>query len=226
MITVVMPTLNAAAGLRVSLPPLVPAVVEGLVRELVVVDGGSSDETREIAEAAGARVIAAPKGRASQLRAGAEAAKGAWLLFLHADTALEAGWEREALAFVAAPENAMRAAAFRFAFDDRSAAARRAEFWVAVRCAALKLPYGDQGLLISRDFYQALGGYAEAPLMEDVDLVRRIGAARLTILKSRAVTSAAKYVRDGYGKRAWRNLWLVSRYLLGADPRTLAKHYD
>ncbi len=224
MISVIIPTLNAAAHLARSLPPLVPAVADGLVRELVVSDGGSSDATLEIAAGVGARIVSGAKGRGRQLIAGAAVARGDWLLFLHADTALDDGWRKDAARFMAgSPE---RAAAFRFAFDDDTATARRAAWWVGVRCGVLALPYGDQGLLISRSFYDALGGFRDLPLMEDVDIVRRVGRARLTILPSRAVTSAEKYQRDGYGRRARRNLVLLARYLLGADPVTLAKHYD
>lgn len=221
-----MPTLNAAPHMARSLAPLVGGVTDGLVRELIISDGGSSDDTCVIAEGVGATVVRGEKGRGAQLIAGAAAARAPWLLFLHADTALDDGWADEAGRFIASPSNAERAAAFRFAFDDDAPGARRAEWWVGLRNSALKLPYGDQGLLISRAFYDALGGYRALPLMEDVDIVRRIGGARLRILKSRAVTSAEKYRRDGYGKRSRRNLVLVTRYLLGADPAALAKQYD
>jgi rSAM/selenodomain-associated transferase 2 len=224
MISVVMPTLDAAPHLARSLPPLVSAVADGVVRELIVSDGGSTDATLAIAEDVGARIVAGPKGRGRQLIAGAAAARGAWLLFLHADTALGDGWADEALRFMRG--DVMRAAAFRFAFDDDAPAARRAAWWVDLRCRLLALPYGDQGLLISRALYDAIGGYADLPLMEDVDIVRRIGRARLALLRTPAVTSAEKYRRDGYGRRARRNLLLLTRYLLGADPAALARRYD
>lgn len=224
MISVVIPTLNAAAHLPRAFAPLVHATAEGLVREVIVSDADSSDATREIAEEAGATLVRAERGRARQLIAGAAVARSPWLLFLHADTTLEDPWAAEARRFMAGPP--LRAAAFRFAFDDASAEARRAAWWVGVRCTALALPYGDQGLLISRTLYDALGGYRDMPLMEDVDIVRRIGRARLTILHSRAITSADKYRRDGYGRRARRNLVLLGRYLLGADPAALAARYD
>ena len=224
MISVVIPTLDAAAHFGRALAPLVPAVAEGLVRELIVSDGGSTDATLAIADGVGARIVEGPKGRGRQLIAGAAVARGEWLLFLHADTALEEGWSREAGRFMAASPS--RAAAFRFAFDDETAAARRAAWWVAIRCKLLALPYGDQGLLISRALYDEIGGYRDLPLMEDVDIVRRIGRARFTMLNARAVTSAEKYRRDGYGRRARRNLVLLARYLLGADPATLARGYD
>lgn len=224
MISVVIPTLNAAAHLPKCLAPLASAAVDGLVREVVISDGGSRDATPLIADNVGAVFVEGPRGRGRQLIAGAARAKGAWLLFLHADTVLEDSWAAEAARFVAG--DPMRAGAFRFAFDDDSSAARAAAWWVGVRCRVLALPYGDQGLLISRAFYDALGGFRDLPLMEDVEIVRRIGRARLTLFSARAVTSAEKYRRDGYGKRARRNLVLLARYLMGADPAKLAARYD
>lgn len=224
MISVVIPTLDAAPYLARTLAPLVSGVAEGVVRDLVISDGGSTDATLAIAEDVGATVVTGPKGRGRQLMAGAAAAKGRWLLFLHADTALEEDWHVHAQRFMRAGET--RAAAFRFAFDDDAPAARRAAWWVDLRCKVLALPYGDQGLLISRTLYDAVGGYRDLPLMEDVDIVRRLGRARLAMLPAKAVTSADKYRRDGYGRRARRNLVLLARYLMGADPADLAKRYD
>lgn len=226
MIAVVIPTLNAAQELPRSLAPLVAGAARELVKEVIVADGGSSDETVSIGEASGCRVVPSAAGRGRQLRAGAAAAKAPWLLFLHADTALGEGWVEEAGRFVAAPRAQHRAAAFELAFDDASAPARRVIFWARLRARWLKLPYGDQGLLISRFLYDALGGYADIPLMEDVEFVRRIGARRLTVLRSQAVTSAEKYRRDGYQRRSWRNIVLVARFLAGADPAALARAYD
>jgi glycosyltransferase involved in cell wall biosynthesis len=100
MISVVIPTLNAERTLAHALAALVPAVVEGIVQEAILVDGGSNDETCAIAEAAGTHLIEAPRGRGSQLEAGAHHAKGDWLLFLHADTVLEPGWAEEAQSFI------------------------------------------------------------------------------------------------------------------------------
>jgi rSAM/selenodomain-associated transferase 2 len=226
VISVIIPTLNAEAHLPRALAALLPATLEGLLKEVIVSDGGSSDLTRAVAEAAGCAIVDGPKGRGAQLRLGAQEARAPWLLFLHADTALEPAWVDAARAFMQAPGAEARAAAFRFAFDDASLSARWVAFWVAVRCAALKLPYGDQGLLISRKLYDALGGFADLPLMEDVDMIRRIGARRLSILPARAITSADKYRRDGYLRRAARNLVLLARYLMGASPAELAKRYD
>lgn len=224
MLSIVIPTLNAARHLPRSLPPLAALEAAGLVREVILSDGGSSDETLAVAEAAGAAVISGPPGRALQLRAGAQAARGPWLLFLHADTALAPGWAAEARVFMETGEG--RAAAFRFACDEPSPEGQAMTRWVARRCRWLKLPYGDQGLLISKSFYEELGGFRELPFLEDVDLVRRIGAQRLSMLQTEAETSAEKYRRDGFRRRTWRNLALVTAYYLGVPAERLARHYD
>ena len=172
MITVIIPTLNAEATLAPTLAALVPAAVDGLVREVIVVDGGSSDRTTEIVDNAGANLVQGGAGRGQQLAAGATRARFPWLLFLHADTVLMPGWEREASIFmdrVDREEQPLAAAAFRFALDDEGVRPRLLEQLVALRCAALRLPYGDQGLLIPKRLYDAVGGYRPLALMEDVD---------------------------------------------------------
>lgn len=223
MLSVIIPTLNAAAHLPRSLPPLASIEAAGLVREVILTDGGSRDQTLAMGEAAGARLLSGPPGRAVQMRAGAEAAKGPWLLFLHADTALQPGWVAEARRFMAEPGE--RAAAFRFACDDPSPAARAMVRWVERRCRWLLLPYGDQGLLLSKAFYEAMGGFRPIPFLEDVDMVRRIGRKRLVMLDTPAITSAEKYRRDGYRRRALHNLALVALFYLGVPPDRLARHY-
>lgn len=222
MISVVIPTLNAAATLQRTLAPLVPAAVDALVREVVVADGGSTDDTLALAEDAGARIIATERGRGVQLAAGCAAAKGPWLLVLHADTELGDGWAQVAADHIA--RRADRAGYFRFALDDSSARARLWEQGVALRASALGLPYGDQGLLISKRLYDQVGGFRPLPLMEDVDLVRRL-KGRLVQLAAKATTSAERYRRDGYIARSARNALILARYLAGADPERLARAY-
>jgi rSAM/selenodomain-associated transferase 2 len=228
MISVVIPTLNAERTLAHTLAALVPAVVEGIVQEAIVVDGGSTDETRLIAQGAGTHLIEAKRGRGCQLEAGAHQARGDWLLFLHADTVLEPGWAEEARGFIERVESGRRnqaAASFRFALDDDGLMPRLVEFLVSLRCRVLSLPYGDQGLLISRNLYNRLGGFRPLPLMEDVDLVRRLGRRELVMLKSRAVTSGVRYRREGYLTRSLRNLGCVLLYYLRVPPRVLARLY-
>ncbi len=222
MISVIIPTLNAASHLPGTFLSIFDAAVDGIVSEVIVSDGGSDDATREIAEAAGATVVAAERGRGPQLRAGANTARKPWLLFLHADTALGKGWAEEARAFMARSDGA---AAFRFRLDDTGVRPRLLEWLVALRCAVFRLPYGDQGLLISRSLYDAVGGFAPVPLMEDVDLVRRLGRRRIKILKSAAVTSADRFRRDGYVLRSARNLWCLVLYFGGVPPERLVRLY-
>ena len=209
MISVVIPALNAQASLAATLSALIPAAVEGLIREVIVVDGGSDDRTCQIADGAGAEVLVVTPSRGGQLRAGAARARHPWLLFLHADTVLDPGWEREAAHFmqkVDAGSANPAAAAFRFAFDANGLAPRCLEGLVKLRCAVLRLPYGDQGLLVPKRLYNEVGGYRPVPIMEDVDLVRRLGRRRIFPLHSKAVTSAVRFKRDGYAFRSMRNI--------------------
>ncbi len=220
MLSVIVPVLNAAE----SLPGAIQRLASD-VDEIVVVDGGSSDGSFALAEAAGARALRAPRGRGGQLAAGARAAKGDWLLFLHVDTTLALGWRQSAHTFMAGGCDQARAAYFQLAFDDASRPARRTARWAGWRAAALGLPYGDQGLLIGRAFYEALGGYQDMPLMEDVDLVRRIGRSRLHALPATAVTSAARYRQSGWRRRSARNLCCLGLYFLGVSPQRIARIY-
>lgn len=228
MISVVIPTLNAEAGLTATLTALVPGVVQGVVRDVIIVDGGSRDATEEIADVAGAHFIRAEQGRGPQLAAGAAFARSQWLLFLHGDTVLAPGWEQEAAAFIErvdAGERPLAAAAFRFALDDFGLQPRLLEAMVGLRCMLFRFPYGDQGLLVPRRLYERVGGYRPLPLMEDVDLVRRIGRRRLVMLRSSAVTSAVRYKREGYVPRVLRNLACLSLYYLRVPAKTIIRIY-
>jgi len=228
MISVVIPTLNAAPTLVHTLASLVPALVHGVVQDAIVADGGSTDDTCAIADAAGTHLVQAPRGRGTQLDAGAALARGDWLLFLHADTVMEPGWAEEAEAFMERVESGRRppaAAYFRFALDDDGFMPRLVEGLVSLRCLLFALPYGDQGLLIPRALYNRLGGFRPLPLMEDVDLVRRLKRRELVGLKSRAVTSAQRYQKEGYLVRGFRNLGLMVLYYLRVPPRLLARLY-
>lgn len=215
------PALNAAESLPATLAALRPAQVA----EIVLADGGSSDDTVAIARSAGVRVVLARRGRGIQLCAGANAAAGAWLLFLHADCIPEAGWSEAVAAFTALPNADNLAGYFDFALDDANPAARRLERIVAWRCHLLGLPYGDQGLLISRKLYDAAGGFAPLPLMEDVDLARRLGRHRLARIDVRCVASARRYRQGGYWRRPLRNLFCLSLYFAGLAPERIARIY-
>jgi rSAM/selenodomain-associated transferase 2 len=214
---VVIPTLHAASTLRACVERLQGA------DEVIIVDGGSSDRTAAIGAELGVRQIEATRGRGVQLSAGAAAARGNWLLFLHADTLLGDGWQEAARRHMA--ERPGKAACFAFRLDDPSWQARLIERGVSLRVRALALPYGDQGLLISRELYVKIGGFRPLPLMEDVDLIRRIGRRRLRQLDVPAVTSAERWRRDGWWRRSARNLSCLALYGLGASPERIARRY-
>lgn len=221
---VVIPALNAAHSIGAALEAL-SAGREQFQLDIVVADGGSADDTSAIAERHGARIITTPPGRGGQLAAGAAAVAGAWLLFVHADTLLQDDWVSAVAGSVQRPENAQHAGYFRLVLDDAAPAARRLERIVAWRARRLGLPYGDQGLLLSREFYDALGGFRPLPLMEDVDLARRIGRRRLVALPATARTSAERYRRDGYFRRSARNFICLTLYFIGVPPRAIRRLY-
>lgn len=225
-LSIVIPTLNAAKELRCSLPPLAEFGALDLIREVILADGGSSDETPAIAEAAGARLVVSDRGRGMQLAAGAEAARGDWLLFLHADTVLECGWDDAVRAFIENPENDRRAAHFRLRLDDKRFGARRIAWLANLRSRMLGLPYGDQGLLMARAYYRELGGFRPLPVMEDVDLVRRIGWRRLVMLDAAAITSATRYRTGGFWLRPLRNQFCLLLWFLGLPARMIARLYE
>lgn len=225
MIGVVIPTLNEAITL--------PALLEDLRQlgarvplDVVVVDGGSSDDTRTAATAGGARLVAAPRGRARQLNAGARTARGEWLLFLHADCRVTPACQA-ALGAALGREDAPKAAVFRFAVDLPPGWKQLIEWGQALRQAMFGLPYGDQGLLVRRRVFERVGGYPEIPLMEDVAIIRHI--ARLVEIRTLAAalpTSGRRYRTGGVVRTALRHTVLLLLYGAGISPERLAAWRD
>ncbi|MEM0921825.1 MAG: TIGR04283 family arsenosugar biosynthesis glycosyltransferase [Pseudomonadota bacterium] len=222
-LSIVIPTLNTADRLGPCLGALAPALTSGLIRELILADGGSEDAIAEIADAVGARLITAEQGRGQQLAAGAEAALGDWLLVLHADCVLPQGWEEMVRRHIETDPG--KAAHFALRLDSRHPMARMTEGWANLRSRLFALPYGDQGLLLPQALYHRVGEYPPIPLMEDVALIRRIGRRNLRRLPGRMLTSAERYERDGWLRRGWRNLTTLVLYAAGSDPTRLAERY-
>lgn len=166
-----------------------------------------------------------PVGRGAQMNAGARRATAPWLLFLHADSRLPTAWLDALVEAVSDP--AVAGGWFRFALDASGWQPRVIERLVALRVRLFTLPYGDQGYFVRRDIFDAIGGYRELPLMEDVEFVRRLArAGRVVEVKLPLATSARRWRRDGWFRRSARNLTLVTLYMLGVSPARLARWYS
>tara|TARA_Y100000588_G_scaffold387248_1_gene484588 strand:+ start:4267 stop:5016 length:750 start_codon:yes stop_codon:yes gene_type:complete len=224
-LSVIIPTFNAADTLPSTLKSLSSASKRGIALEIVIVDAHSQDDTERIAERAGAKFIKSDKGRGIQLATGVKSATGDWFLFLHADTILTSGWDASFVVFTTLESNLNRAAVFTFALSACDSKARFIEKVVRLRNNWLGLPYGDQGLIIHRRFYSRLGGYKSWTIMEDIDLVRRIGMSRIALLDVKATTSATRYQQDGYMFRVIRNLTCLTLYFLRVPPNWISKIY-
>lgn len=221
-LAIIIPTLNAAAALPETAEALLSGATEGLVRELAISDGGSTDETRQAARELGAIWVEGPRGRGGQIARGIAATSAPWLLVLHADTHLSDGWTQAARDHM--NNHPDRAGFFRLRFRAFGAAPRLVEAGANLRARWFGLPFGDQGLLIRRDILKGADGYPDLPLMEDVALARRLGR-KLRPLDATANTSAERYIRDGWSRRVLRNLGTQVCFHLGASPETLLSRY-
>jgi glycosyltransferase involved in cell wall biosynthesis len=227
MISVVIPTFDAGLSLSATLKSLERSRNNDLVQNVVISDSGSTDDTEKIARNNNCFFLRGAKGRGNQLKKGAKISSALipctpWLLFLHADTILQEGWEEEAARFMNLYPN--KAAYFTFELNDASRKARLLEKLVSLRNRLFALPYGDQGLLIPRNIYDYYEGFDAVPLMEDVLLIRRLGRKILRRLGSRAVTSFARY-QQGYGRRILRNFFCLTLFFCGISPARIAKIY-
>ncbi|MFN4023628.1 MAG: glycosyltransferase [Hyphomonas sp.] len=211
-LSIIIPALNAASDLPLCLESLMAGLEAGLIREVIVADSGSEDATRAIAGSAGANLVEAGPSSATRRRAGADAARGEWLLFLHPDAVLSRDWPERAAAHMAMRPG--MAAAFRLKYRSDARAARVAEARANRRARWLGLPMGDQGLLISRALYDEAGGYPDIAAMEDAELARRIGKARLVMLDAEARVSAARHEQAGWGRIAAQERAALIRFLM------------
>lgn len=190
--------------------------------EIIVVDGGSTDNTVREAAAGGARVVEGTRGRGPQMEIGANEAGGEWLVFLHADTRLEKGWAG-ALRDL---DPAVVGGAFLFRLDSTRRRYRLVEAGVRLRCAALALPYGDQALFARREAFLRAGGFGNTPILEDVDLVRRLRrCGRLVFPSVRAVTSARRWEEHGFLRTTLINGLVVALDSAGWSREHLARLY-
>lgn len=221
LVSVIVPALNEAAHLPATLAPLLglPGV------EVLVVDGGSGDGTFETAQALGAAALLSFRGRARQMNLGAALARGGLLLFLHADTLLPPGWDQEMRRVLARPGVAL--GCFRFALDQGGLGAALVERMVDYRTRLLGLPYGDQGLFLASERLDQAGGYAEMPIMEDYELVRRLGRLGRVAQAGLAARTSGRRWRDlGLIRTTLVNQMIVLGYHLGVAPATLRGWYQ
>jgi rSAM/selenodomain-associated transferase 2 len=221
-LSIVVPALNEAAGIGAALEVLAPLRAAG--HEVVVIDGGSDDGTPDLAAPRADRVAAAPRGRASQMNAGARLATGDVLLFLHADTRLPPRAERQVLEGLAGSGRAW--GRFDVRIDGRHPLLRVVAGLMNARSRWTGIATGDQAIFVRRDAFAAVGGFPPLPLMEDVALsaaLKRVSPP--FCLRDRALTSGRRWESRGVVRTVLLMWWLRLRYFLGASPERLAEIY-
>lgn len=222
-LSVVIPVRNEAARLPLLLADLAAAPA-ALLREVWVVDGGSRDGSARLARLAGAQLLASAPGRGDQLRRGIDLCTGPWLLLLHADARLPAGWPQQIQRAIAAGDGT--AWAFPLAIEAAGPALQLVAALSTLRSRCWELPYGDQGLLLSRALYELSGGVAPLPLMEDLDFVLRLRRlAPIRLLQRPLRVDGRRWRRLGVWRTTWRNALLRRAWRRGVDPALLARRY-
>jgi len=221
-LSIVIPVLNDTEPLR----QLLTTVRADSPVDIVIVNGGAQDDRlTAICDRPDVRLLTSAPGRGRQMNVGAAAAAGRWLVFLHADTRLPPAWSDEIRRAGVDPD--VVGGSFRFRLDSSAWQARLIERAVNRRVRWLDLAYGDQALFARRDVFDAMGGYREWPLMEDVDFVRRLRqAGRLYHSPQPALTSARRWERDGWWRRSAKNVMLQALFFAGVAPERLANWYS
>lgn len=219
-ISVIIPALNEAHHLPRSLKALcnLPSV------DVLVVDGGSWDDTVQIAKSLHAQVIATDAGRAYQMNVGASVAQGDILLFLHADTCLPDGFDRQVRQTLAQPK--VIAGAFELAIDGQTLGLRLVEWGVKVRSRLCQMPYGDQAIFMAADTFRAIGGFPVLPIMEDFELMRRLKRhGSIAIVPDTVLTSGRRWQKLNVFRTTLINQCIILGYFLGVSPARLAIWY-
>jgi rSAM/selenodomain-associated transferase 2 len=220
MISVIVPVLNEARNLTKTLKRI--EAIDNV--EIIVVDGGSRDDTVEVAEALGAKVIQSLPGRAIQMNLGATVAKGDILLFLHGDTCLPLRFD--ILAWQALTQPGVVAGAFELEIDGAGWGLRLVEWGVNWRSRLLKLPYGDQAIFLKTSVFHSIGGFPELPIMEDFELVRQLRQlGKISIVPASVLTSGRRWQKLGIFGTTLMNQFTILAYLLGVSPKAIARWY-
>ncbi len=219
-ISIIIPTLNEAGYIKEAI-----ATTQAYTNiEVIIVDGGSKDDTIEIAESLGVTVISSSPGRAVQMNTGAVAASGEILLFLHADSRLPTGFDD--MVRTALQQQETVAGAFNLRIDASLLSLRWVEWGINVRSHFFQMPYGDQGIFLTKAVFQQIGGFPELPIMEDFELMRRLKRiGRIVIIPTPVVTSARRWLQKGVFKTTLLNQIVIIAYLLGVSPEQIRRWY-
>ncbi|WP_414527597.1 TIGR04283 family arsenosugar biosynthesis glycosyltransferase [Nodularia chucula] len=219
-ISIIIPTFNEAANIENAIASTQPNTNV----ELIVVDGGSQDDTVNIAQSLSVKVITSLPGRAMQMNAGAMAATGDILLFLHADTRLPAGFDHMVRSALKQPQTVAGAFALRIDADDWTL--RWVEKGVNWRSHFWQMPYGDQAIFLSTEVFQKIGKFPELPIMEDFELIRRLKRiSKITIIPVPVITSARRWLKKGVLQTTLLNQMVITAYFLGISPERIRCWY-
>jgi len=219
-ISIIIPTFNEAGNIKEA----IASTQKSANIEIIVVDGGSSDDTVEIAQSLGVKVISSSPGRAVQMNVGAAMANGEILLFLHADTRLPVGFDNQIRQVLLQPRTI--AGAFDLQIDASPLSLRLVEWGVKWRSRFLQMPYGDQAIFLTKEVFQQIGGFPELPIMEDFELMRRLHSiGRIVILNTPVITSARRWLQKGVLKTTLLNQIIIIAYLIGISPQRIRSWY-
>ncbi|MDT8445416.1 MAG: TIGR04283 family arsenosugar biosynthesis glycosyltransferase [bacterium] len=209
-----------------ALPLLLQEVQKEPPFEVLVADGGSEDGSQSLVEGyPDVQLVTCPKGRARQFNEAAQRARGDLLVFLHADSRLSPGWAAEARRLMGNPKNQL--GAYRFKTDQQGLGMSLLAWGVRLRCWLFHLPYGDQGLILRRTDFNALGGFGDMPLLDDLDLVQRAKQRGRVVLSALPlITSARRWRKGGLWQVTWINQKVLWLYWLGKDPKELKELYQ
>lgn len=219
-ISIIIPTLNEAGNIKKAIASTQPSTNI----EVIVVDGGSQDETINIAKSLGAKVISSSPGRAVQMNTGALTATGEILLFLHGDTRLPTGFDDMIRTALQQPGTV--AGAFNLQIDTSSWGMRWVEWGVKWRSHFWQMPYGDQAIFITKEIFHQIGYFPQLPIMEDFELIRRLKPiGKIAILSVPVITSARRWLQKGIVQTTLINQIVIIAYLLGVSPERIRSWY-
>ena len=219
-VTVVIPTYNSEKTIETTLNSIYK-----YFNKIIIVDADSCDLTIQMSKKYNIKIIKSLKGRGPQLILGAEHAATDWIFFLHSDTIIKKNNIIDINQFITNTLNNNKAASFKIKFNTNNIWSNLLSILVNIRSKYLKLPYGDQGLLISKSFYKNIGGYKNIPIMEDVEIIRAIGFRNIKILNSYIITDAARFENQGWIYRPMINLFCLTLYFLGFNINNINKIY-